>query len=254
MVSGCDRENEVVYVYDGSPVRARLVVPLVALCAALAAAPAALAAPHLNKVQSRTVSNIVERWVNDVVRGRDLADGWKIAGAAERGGITRKDWVSGRQLPVQSKPFMEVLNNPRTSWYATARQGNEIFLTVSLKTGHGKNAEMIENQTTLQKIHGRWLVYAFYTDGIFRLGKGHTGSCAQSNCRVTGINDYNAGGPVSGNGGASSARIGGAWGIFVVLGIPGLPFVALLVFGLVALRRNRQARRARIAYELSRTN
>lgn len=234
--------------------RARLVVPLVVLCAALAAAPAALAAPHLNKTQSRRVSNIVERWVNDVVRGRDLADGWTIAGAAERGAITRKQWVSGAQLPVQNKPFMEVLNNPRTAWYATARQGNEIFLTVSLKTGHGQNAQMRENEMTLQKVHGRWLVYAFYTDGIFRLGKGHRGSCAQSNCEVTGINDYNAGGPVSGNGGATSARIGGNWGLLVVLGIPGLPFLALLVFGLIALRRSRQARRARTAYELSRTN
>src|SRR5262249_23083658 len=77
--------NQLLSGYDGSPVRARLVVPLVVLCAALAAAPAALAAPHLNKTQSRVVSDIVERWVNDVVRGRDLADGWKIAGAAERG-------------------------------------------------------------------------------------------------------------------------------------------------------------------------
>jgi hypothetical protein len=234
-------------------VRARLLVSLVVLCVALAAAPAALAVPHLNKTQSRTVSDIVERWVNDVVRGRDLADGWKIAGAAERGGITRKDWVSGRELPVQNKPFMEVLNNPRTAWYATAREGNEIFLTIDLKTGHGQNAEMIAYDTTLQKVHGRWYVYAFLADGIFRLGKGKSGSCAQSNCKVTGINDYNAGGAVSGNGGGS-ARIGGNWGILVVLGIPALPLIALLVFGLIAFRKSRQAKRARIAYELSRTN
>lgn len=230
--------------------RVRIVVPLVVLCAALAAAPAALASPpHLSKAQNRMISNIVERWVNDVVRGRDLADGWKIAGAAERGGITRKEWVSGRQLPVLR---MHVLNNPRTSWYALAKQGNEIFLTVSLKTGHGKNAVMYENDTRLMKVHGKWYVYAFLTDGIIRTGRGHSGSCASSSCKVTGINDYKAGGAVSGNGGATSARIGGAWGIFVVLGIPGLPFVALLVFGLIALKRNRQARRARIAYESSR--
>jgi hypothetical protein len=111
---------------------------------------------------------------------------------------------------------------------------------------------MYDNSTTLQKRHGHWYVYAFYTDGIFRLGRGHSGSCASSSCKVTGINDYKAGGRVSGNGGATSARIGGDWGIFVVLGILGLPFIALLVFGLIALKRNRQARRARIAYESSR--
>ena len=237
--------------YDGSPVRAaRLVVPLVVLCAALAAAPAALARPpHLSKAQNRMISNLIERWVNDVVRGRDLADGWKIAGAAERGGIPHKEWLSGRQLPVMR---MHVLNNPRTAWYATAKQGNEIFLTVSLKTGHGKNAEMIQNETTLQKLHGQWNVYAFYADGIFRLGRGHSGSCVSSNCKVTGINDYKAGGPSGGGLGAAPARIGGNWGILAIGGIAGLPFFALLTAAAIALKRSRQARRARIAYESSR--
>ena len=76
--------------------RARLIVPLVVVCTALGAATPALALPHVSKAQSRMIANLVERWVNDVVRGRDLADGWKIAGEAERGGISRKAWVSGR--------------------------------------------------------------------------------------------------------------------------------------------------------------
>jgi hypothetical protein len=196
------------------------------------------------------ISNLIERWVNDVVRRRDLADGWKIAGAAERGGIRRKDWLSGRELPVEK---MDVLNNPRTSWYATDKQGNEILLTVSLKTGHGESATMYENSTTLQKVNGRWYVYAFYTDGIFRLGRGYDGSGVGSHNKVTGINDYMAGGAAGGNGGATTARIGGDWGKFTILAIPSLPFIALLMFALVALRRVRQARRARIAYEASRT-
>ena len=73
--------------------------------------------------------------MNDVVRGRNLADGWTIAGAAERGAITYKAWVSGRQLPVQR---MRVRNNPRTAWYATWRSHNEIGLVVSLMTGRGR--------------------------------------------------------------------------------------------------------------------
>ena len=228
--------------------RVRLVVPLVVLCALVAATPA-LAQPHLSKAQNRMVADLVERWVNDVVRDRNLADGWKIAGAAERGAITRKAWVSGRQRPVMR---MEVLNNPRTSWYVTGKEGNEIFLTVSLKTGHGRNAEIWEYSTTLQKVHGRWYVYGFYVDGIIRTGKGHSGSCQSSSCKVTGLRDYWAGGPVGGNGGATTGGIAGKWGLLAVLGIPGLPFIALLVFGLVALKRARQARRARIAYESSR--
>ena len=237
--------------YDGSPVRARLIVPLVVLCCALVAAPAALALPKLNKVQSRMVSNLVERWVNDVVRGRDLADGWKLAGEAERGAITRKQWVSGRQLPVMK---MEVLNNPRTAWYATARDATHIFLTVSLMTGHGQNKQMLDYSTTLEKRNGRWYVYAFYVDGIFRLGKGHSGSCASSSCKVTGINDYKAGGPSGRSLTESTGRIAGDWAYAVLGVILGLPFFLLLIFGLVLFRRSRQARRARIAYELSRSN
>ena len=230
-------------------VRARLVVPLVVLCA-LAAATPALAEPHLSKAQNRMVANLVERWVNDVIRGRNLADGWKIAGAAERGAIKHKAWLSGRELPVVQ---IRVRNNPRTAWYVTGKSGNEIFLVVSLMTGRGNNKKMYDNQTTLQKRHGRWIVYAFLTDGIFRLGRGHSGSCASSKCKVTGLADYGAGGRGSGSG-ATEARIGGSWGIWVlVAGVLGLPFIAVLTFVLVAFVRSRRSRRARIAYELSRT-
>jgi hypothetical protein len=227
-------------------VRARLVVPLVVVLCSLAAATPALALPHLNKVQSRQVSDVVERWVDGVVRGRNLADSWKIAGPVERGTITHKAWVSGRELPVQ---HMRVRNNPRTSWYATGRAHNLIFLVVSLMTGRGKNRVMYDNETTLLKRHGVWYVNGFYTDGIFRLGAGHSGSCVKSSCKVTGIADYAAGAPSSGFV-SGTARIGVAWGLVVIGAIFVLPLVALLTFALV---RSRQARRARIAYETSRS-
>lgn len=228
--------------------RARFVVPLAAVLCSLAAATPALALPHLNKTQSRQVSDVIERWVNGVVEGRNLADAWKIAGPVERGAISHKEWLSGRALPVQ---HMRVRNNPRNAWYATGTAHNMIFLTVSLLTGRGKNRVMYDNSTTLLKRHGVWYVNGFYTDGIMRLGKGH-GSCAQSNCKVTGINDYAAGAPRSGRDFGGTARIGG--GLFSIVGLMGLPLFVILTIGLVALvRSRRRARRARIAYEASRS-
>jgi hypothetical protein len=227
--------------------RARLIVPLAVVCALAAAAPA-FALPHVSKSQNRMISNLVERWVNDVVRGRNLADGWKIAGAAERGGIKHKAWLSGKELPLQQ---MDVLNNPRKAWYVTGKSGNEIFLTVSLMTGHGKNKTMYDNETTLQKVHGRWYVYTFYTDGIFRLGRGHSGSCVSSKCKVTGLTDFQPGGGVSSGIGSGSARIGTSWAFVVFGGLLGLPLLALLVFGVISLVRSRQAR---LAYTSSRTS
>lgn len=227
--------------------RVRLVAPLVVVCVLAGAAPA-LASPHLSASQNRMISNLVERWVNDVVRGRNLADGWKIAGVAERGGITHKAWLSGKALPLEQ---MDVLNNPRKAWYVTGRDPNEIFLTVSLMTGHGKNKTMYDNETTLQKRNGRWYVYAFYTDGIFRLGRGHSGSCVSSKCKVTGLADFQPGGGVANGIGSGSARIGTSWAFVVFGAILGLPLMALLVFGLVSVVRNR---RARLAYAASRAS
>jgi hypothetical protein len=216
---------------------------LVVLGALVAATPA-LAAPHLSKSQSREVSTLVARFVNDLVLRRDLADGWTISGPDERGAVTRKEWMSG-QLPVQ---HLEVLNNPRTAWYATWKTRTGIGLVISLRTGHGKNRVMYNQQASLQKRHGRWVVDTFYTDGIFRLGKGHSGSCVSSKCKVTGPADY----APSGGGGAALAkpRIGGHWGLAVLFGLLSLPVMALVAMGLVAHTRNR---RARAKYQASRS-
>jgi hypothetical protein len=211
---------------------------LVVLLCALVVSATALAAPHLSKSRSREVSTLVARFVNDLVLRRDLADGWTISGPNERGAITRKQWVSGRQLPVQ---HLDVVNDPRTAWYVTWKTRNEIGLVISLKTGHGRNATMYAENTTLQKWHGRWVVDGFYIDGIFRLGSGHSGSCASSKCKVTGPADY---APSAGGGGVASAkaRIGGHWGLLVLGGLAGLPVMVLAGMGLVAHTRSRRAR------------
>jgi hypothetical protein len=207
------------------------------LLGALFLAPSALAMPQLSKARSREVSTLVNRFVNDLVLRKNLADGWAISGPDERGALSRKDWVSGRQVPVQQ---LDIENDPRTAWYVKWKARNEIGLVLSLKTGHGRSATMYQQEMTLQKWHGRWVVDTFYTDGVFRLGKGHSGSCVSSKCKVTGPADY---GPSAGGGIApAKPRIGGHWGLAVLFGFLGLPILVLAGMGLVAHSRNRRAR------------
>jgi hypothetical protein len=220
----------------------RIWLLVIALGFGLAVAAPASALPHLSKSRTREISTLVNSYVNDLVRRRDLADGWWISGPDMRGTLTRKEWMSGRELPVQQ---IDVLNDPRTAWYATWKTRSEIGLVVSLRTGHGANAEMIDEETVVAKQHGRWVVDTFYPDGIFRLGRGHSGSCVSSKCKVTGIFDYR---PSSGSGTApAKARIGGDWGLVVLFGLAGLPVLALLAMGLVAYPRNRRAQAAYLA-------
>src|SRR5581483_4524881 len=202
--------------------RRSCLVALVLLGALVVVAPAS-AAPHLSKSQSREVSTLVDRFVNDLVLRRDLADGWLISGPDERGALTHKEWMSGRELPVQR---LAVVNDPRKAWYATWKTRDEIGLVISLKTGHGQHGEMYDEQAAIRKWHGRWVMDVFYTDGIFRYGKGHSGSCVSSKCKVTGMADY----APSGGGGVAEAkpRIGGHWGLALLFGLLGLPLVALV--------------------------
>jgi hypothetical protein len=212
------------------------------LLGALVAAMPALAAPHLSKSQSREVSTLVNRFVNDLVLRRNLADGWAISGPDERGALTRKEWMSGNQVPVQQ---FDVLNDPHKAWYATWRTRTEIGLVVSLKTGHGKHAVMYAEQTTLEKQHGRWVVDGFYTNGIFRYGGKHSGSCVSSKCKVTGPADYAPGGP--GDVVAAKPRISGHWVLIILFGILSLPVLGLAAFWAVSHRRDRRARASYLA-------
>jgi hypothetical protein len=220
----------------------RLYVLVLALSCALVAATSASAAPHFSKARTQEISTLVARFVNDMVERKDLADGWAISGPAERGALTRKAWVSGREVPVQQ---FDVLNNPRTAWYPKWKTRTEIGLVLSLKTGHGKNAEMLQAESVLEKRHGGWIVNSFYIDGIFRFGKGHSGSCVSSKCRVTGLSDYMP----SGGGGviAVSPRIGHRTLIAILISIGGVIGLTLLSAVLYVRRRDRRARAAYLA-------
>lgn len=224
----------------------RVCVLAVALFSALAVASNALALPHLSGAQTRQISTLVNRWVNDVVLRKNLADGWTIAGPQLRGGTTRQAWVAGRALPVQHFPL--VGTDFRKSWYTQWKRPTEMGLVVALRSGRGKNAQMIQEQTGLVLRNGHWVVNAFYPNGIFRLGKGHNGSCASAKCKVTGLNDYAAGGRAS-DLPAGSARISTHWFLFGGLALVGL----LLAIPLgVALRLRARHRRAQAEYLASR--
>jgi hypothetical protein len=225
----------------------RLVRPVCVLALALvggfAAVPPALAVPHLSKARSHEISTLVNRFVNDVVRRQDLADGWRLAGPELRGGTTRAAWVAGRAVPVERFPVRG--RDFRKAWYPSWVTSSEIGLVVSLRSGRGKNAEIIEEQTVLTKRDGRWVVNAMYPNGIFRLGKGHRGSCPTRKCAVTGLNDFKPG-PSSGGSGSPS-RIGTYWLWLGVGGIAGMPLAILLGTGVYVARRNRRARAAYLA-------
>lgn len=223
----------------GSRIR---LLALAVLCG-LAATTPALALPHLSKARTREISNLVNRFVNDVVRRRDLADGWKLAGPELRNGTTREAWVAGRELPVQQFPVQG--RNFRKAWYATWVAQSEMGLVVALRAGRGKHARMLQEQVVLTKHRGRWLVNAFYVDGIIRLGPGHKGSCASSKCAVTGLSDYAAGS----GGGSLGTRPGLAkyWLWVLVGGLAGVPLTLLLGAGAYVTWRDRRARAAYLA-------
>lgn len=219
----------------------RICVLTLALACGLAAATPALALPHLTKARSREVSNVIDRFVHDVVLRHDLADGWKIAGPQLRNGTTRKAWVAGRGVPVQQFPVQGT--SFRKSWYAMWASGGEIGLVVSLRVGHGKHARVLEEQSVLAKHHGRWLVNSFYVNGIFRLGRGHKGSCVSSKCAVTGLSDYAPGGGGGGSGSLAPRPGLATYWLWVLLGgLAGVPLTVLLGVGSYAAWRSHRAR------------
>jgi hypothetical protein len=224
----------------------RFCVLVVALACALAVASSALALPHLSAAQTRQISTLVNRWVNDVVLRKNLADGWTLAGPQLRGGTAQQAWDAGRALPVQHFPL--VGTDFRKDWYVQWKTPTTMGLVVTLRAGRGKNAEEIQEQTGLVLRDGHWLFNAFYPNGVFRLGKGHSGSCASAKCKVTGLNDY-APSPTGGSALGGSARIGPHWFLY---GGVALVAVFLAVPLGIALRVRSRHRRAQAEYLASR--
>jgi hypothetical protein len=219
--------------------RLRFVVGLALICALAAAAPA-YALPHLSKTRTKHVTLLVDRFVKDVVMRQDLRDGWLISGPHIRAGTTRRGFVTGRAVPAM---YLKVVGHSwRNGWYAKYVGHNEVDLDVPLKTGPPKNATMYDMEMDLVRVHGKWRVDSMYPNAVIRLGKGHRGSCATSNCAITGLNDFGAG---SGGGSAyAPARLGHQWFLLLVGGIVAVPLTVLVVCLVRARRENRRAWKA----------
>ena len=222
--------------------RLRIVVPLAALCALVAAVPAlASEGPHLSRAQTKEISALVDRFIRDVVLRENLPDGWRISGPQMRGGIAKKDWYEGHELPVQR---LRVIGDDWShAWNATypayGPVQDEIGLSVTLRIGRGENAEAWDEEMVLVRGRGTWLVNGFYTNAIFRLGKGHQGSCLTSKCKTTGLNDF---APSSGPGiGAGAPMLGMEWFWVIVGAVVGVPLTALLGWALYGRFRDRRA-------------
>jgi hypothetical protein len=131
----------------------------------------------------------------------------------------------------------------RNGWYVKYVGHNEIVLDVQLKTGPPKNMTVYDMETDIVRVHGKWVVDAFYPNAIMRLGKGHAGSCATSNCAITGPGDFTAGSGVGS--GSAPSRLGREWFLLLVGGIFAVPLTVLVV---CVVRARRQYRRAWKAY------
>jgi hypothetical protein len=216
---------------------------VVLLCALAVAAPAA-ALPRVNPATRHQLSALMDRFVRDVVLRRDLAEGWTLVAPDMRRGTTRAAWIAGRG--VTAEHFAAIGRHFGNEWYATYVTRSEIALTLTLRTGRGNKAEMIDAQVVVVR-HGRgWLVKEFYPAAIIRLGSGHRGSCATAECAISGPNDFNAGAPPSGAVGGAST-IASHWIWFVLGGIAGLPVATIAGIWLYGRRRNRQAMAAYLA-------
>ncbi len=222
---------------------------LLVVLSALALAAPALASkgvPQPSRAQAKIISALVDRYVKDVVLRENLADGWTISGPQMRGGLTRKAFL--KNPPVQR------LRLTGTSWahawsvncygdhgLNSCGVANEWGLDVNLRLGHGKSAQVWDQQMNIDRIHGKWVVNALYTNSVMRLGKGHHGSCATTDCQITGPGDFNAGGRGGGDNGPL-ATIGGGWVFYALVGtLGGIPLSVLAGYLLYVRARNRRA-------------
>jgi hypothetical protein len=219
---------------------------LVVLSALAVAAPAFASSglPHPTRAETKWISALVDRYVKDVVLRENLADGWAISGPQMRGGISRRAFIAGHP-PVQRLRL--VGTNWAHAWTATCYGyrdcgvRNEWGLDVNLRVGHGQSAQVWDDHMTIDRIHGKWVVNALYTNAVIRLGRGHSGSCASTSCKITGLGDFGAGSS-GGGGNGPLATIGGGWPFYALVGtLVGVPLSVLLGYLLYVRSRNRRA-------------
>lgn len=207
------------------------------MLAAVAAAPAA-AAPRMTPADRTQISNLIDRFIKDVVLRRDLADGWKIAGPDLRGGTTRKAWIAGTGVTVAAYPARG--NDFRNAWTGHLVTPTRGELQVFMHPRAGSHDDETAASVGVQKIDGRWIVDIFYSAAVFRSGSGHNGSCGLSSCAVSGPNDFGPGGGGSAVGNSQS-RIAGHWLWIALAGVGAILLATPLGLFVRVKRRDRRA-------------
>lgn len=217
-------------------------IAVLTVALALTATTGAGAAPRMSASDRAAISNLIDRFVKDVVLRRNLADGWTLAGPDLRGGTTRKAWVAGTGVTVEQFPARGT--DFRDAWTGHLVSPTEAQLTVILNPKPGTGYDQTAASVDVRKLGGRWVVDIFYSAAVFRSGKDKHGSCGTADCAISGPNDY---GPAGGGRaiGSSQARIGARW-LWIVLGAVGALVVAVPL-GIFA-RVKRRDRRAWEAY------
>lgn len=210
---------------------------VVVVVAAIAAASAG-AAPRMTPADRTQISNVIDRFVKDVVLRHDLADGWTIAGPDLRGGTTRKAWVAGTGVTVAAYPAAG--NDFRKAWTGHLVTPTRAELSVVMHPKAGTGEDETAASVGVQKIHGRWIVDIFYTAAVFRSGSGHNGSCGLPSCAVSGPNDFGPGGGGSAIGNSSS-RIAGHWLWIALAGVGAIILATPLGLFVRVKRRDRRA-------------
>lgn len=220
-----------------------LALAVVACAAAAATAPAAN--PRMTPQDRTAISNLIDRFVKDVVQRRDLADGWTLAGPDLRGGTTRAAWVKGTGVTVEAFPIAG--NDFHDAWDGHLVSPGHAELTIVMHPKPGSDYDETAATVDVRRINGRWLVDLFYSTAVIRSGSNKRGSCGTADCAISGPADYGPGGGGSAVGN-SNARIRGFW-LFVA--IAGAGALAISVPAGFWVRARRRTKRAYLAYEQS---
>jgi hypothetical protein len=206
----------------------------------LTTATGARAAAPMNASDRAAISNLIDRFVKDVVLRRNLAEGWTLAGPELRGGTSRKAWISGTGVTVA--PFPARGDKFTNSWTGQLISPNAAQLSVILIPRAGSGYNQTAASVDVRRLAGHWIVNAFYFNAVFRSGK-KQGSCGLPSCAISGPNDFGAAGGSEVQ--VNQPRVGAHW-IWIVMAVVGTLVVAIPL-GFFA-RMKRRERRAWKAY------
>jgi hypothetical protein len=201
--------------------------------AVLVAAPSvgAAAAPTLSAKDRQAIGSLVDRFVKGAVERHDLAGAWALAGPGLRGGTSRKAWVAGTGVTVETYPARG--NDFSHAWTADVVEPGKVGISLMLHPAPGhRGVAQTAFRAQLVKRHGRWLVDSFYPAAQF-FGGGH----------VVGPNDFAPGANTVAT--TTKARIRALW--LVVAGAAIAALIVLIPAGFW-VRAKRRERRAYAAY------